>query len=96
MAPTEGDVLQDLRELQSSGNAVRWPRCRLHEASDKASADSSAVPAMTLPPDGCQQGVRSLPPVVASPELEEALAELADLQACGLPVRWPTGRHRLL
>ena len=88
---TEDAALQDLQDLHSSGIAVRWPCCGMDRSARKVSSSSLEVLPMTQATFGChQQELRSPPAVEVSQKLEEALAELAELEACGLPVRWPT------
>jgi len=82
-----GDTaLRDLMELERSGSAVTWPRCQPRPPSGEASRSHLALRAASSRPASS-----SLRPAVVSTHTGDVLAELADLQACGLRVRWPAG-----
>jgi len=89
-AEAAAEALRSLKELQQSGLSVKWP-CR-NRGSAPAGPPRRAGEEVHLSP-GIGPGSEPMP---AGPltEAEEALAELHDLQACGLHVTWPAARLR--
>ena len=87
MAPINDETaLQDLLDLERSGSAVKWSCCQPHRPAGEASNSVLALSTGSSCPE-----LGSLRPAIDSSHTDEVLAELADLLACGLRVRWPTG-----